>query len=219
MGLEEIWPPYAVTITTGDLSMRVVRDDDLPELVDLVLSGIHEPELMPFYVPWTDVDPSELPAGFVRHHWQVRSELSVQRLGLEFAVRRAGVMVGVQGFSARDFAITRTGETGSWLAQRFQGQGIGTRMRRAIGAFLFDELGAVEITSGAFTDNAPSRAVSRKVGYRSNGTERVARRGRAAVVERLVLTPEGFIRGDDQVKVTGAEALRSFLGLKVDRWS
>lgn len=219
MELEEIWPPYAVTISTGDLSMRVVRDDDLPELVDLALSGIHEPGLMPFYVPWTDVDPTELPADFVRHHWRARSALSADRLGLEFAVRRGGEMVGIQGFSSRDFPITRTGETGSWLARRFHGQGIGTRMRRAICTLMFDELGATEITSGAFTDNAPSRAVSRKVGYRSNGTERIARRGSLAVVERLVLAPEDFIRGDDPVVITGAEALRTFLGLKVERWS
>lgn len=125
-------------------------------------------------------------------------------------------MVGIQGFSSRDFPVARTAETGSWLARRFHGQGIGTRMRRAICAFVFDELGAIEITSGAFTDNAASMAVSRKVGYRSNGTERVARRGRPAVIQRPVLAPEDFIRGDDPVKISGAEALRAFLGLKVD---
>lgn len=217
MHLEEIWPPYAVTISTGDLSMRVVRDDDLPELVDLTLSGIHDPDRMPFYFPWTDADPAELPANFVRHHWQVRSELSLAKLSLEFAVRRNGELVGIQGFSGRDFAITRTGETGSWLARRFHGQGIGTRMRRAICTFMFDELGATEITSGAFTDNPASMAVSRKVGYRPNGTERLARRGELAVVEKLVLDPADFVRGPDQIVITGGEALRSFLGLKIDR--
>lgn len=216
MHLEEIWPPYAVTISTGDLSMRVVRDDDLPELVDLTLSGIHDPDRMPFYFPWTDADPAELPANFVRHHWRVRSELSVAKLSLEFAVRRNGELVGIQGFSCRDFPITRTGETGSWLARRFHGQGIGTRMRRAVCAFMFDELGATEITSGAFTDNPASMAVSRKVGYRPNGTERVARRGRPAIVERLVLAPEEFVRGKDPIVITGGDELRTFLGLKVD---
>ncbi|QGN33101.1 GNAT family N-acetyltransferase [Microlunatus sp. Gsoil 973] len=215
MIMEEIWPPYAVTITSGELSMRVVRDDDLPELVDLVLSGIHDPDRMPFSFPWTDVDPAELPANFVRYHWQVRSQLSPARFSLEFAVRQAGEMVGIQGFSAQDFAVTRTGETGSWLARRFHGRGIGTRMRRAICAFLFDELGATEITSGAFTDNPASKAVSRKVGYRPNGTQRLARRGTVGVIERLVLAPEDFVRGDEPVQVTGARPLRSFL--KVDR--
>lgn len=213
MKLEEIWPPYALTITAGELSLRVVRDEDLPELVELALSGIHDPELMPFYFPWTDVDPAELPANFVRHHWQSRSELSAQRFNLEFAVRRDDELVGIQGFSTRNFQITRTGETGSWLARRFHGQGIGTRMRRAVCAFAFDELGATEITSGAFEDNPASLAVSRKVGYRPNGTERLARRSDLAVLQRLLLAPEDFIRGDDPIMITGAGQLRAFLGL------
>lgn len=213
MKLEEIWPPYGVTITAGDLSLRVVRDDDQPELVDLALSGIHDRQLMPFYVPWTDVDPAQLPADFVRHHWRTRSELSPDRFNLEFAVRCNDELVGVQGFSTRNFAIARTGETGSWLARRFHGQGIGTRMRRAICAFAFDELGAAEITSGAFVDNPASLAVSRKLGYRSNGTERMARRGELATLQRLVLAPADFNRGHDPIVITGAAQLRTFLGL------
>jgi len=211
--IQEIWPPFAVTITAGDLSLRVVRDDDQPELVDLALSGIHDPQLMPFYFPWTDVEPAELPANFVRHHWRTRSELSPARFNLEFAVRHNDELVGIQAFSTHDFAVTRTGETGSWLARRFHGQGIGTRMRRAICAFAFDELGATEVTSGAFLDNPASLAVSRKVGYRANGTKRLARRGEQAVLQRLVLAPQDLVRGDDLVVITGAAQLRSFVGL------
>lgn len=193
--------------------MRIVRDEDLPELVDLALSGIHDPKLMPFSSPWTDADSDELQASYVRHHWRVRSELSPTRFSLEFAVRRDSELVGIQGVSTHDFPTTRTGETGSWLAYRFHGQGIGTRMRQAICAFLFDDLGATEITSGAFTDNPASMAVSRKVGYRLNGTERLMQRDGVGVVERLVLLPEDFVRGDEPIMVTGAEPLRTFLGL------
>ena len=38
-------------------------------------------------------------------------------------------------------------------------------------AFLFDELDAVAITSGAYADNPASAAVSRKVGYVPNGAK------------------------------------------------
>jgi RimJ/RimL family protein N-acetyltransferase len=87
-------------------------------------------------------------------------------------------------------------------------------MRRAVCAFAFDELGAVEVTSGAFTDNPSSLGVSRKVGYRPNGTKRLARRGEVAVNQNLVLTPETFNRGEEQIKITGADALRRFIGLE-----
>jgi RimJ/RimL family protein N-acetyltransferase len=39
----------------------------------------------------------------------------------------------------------RTGETGSWLTRVRPGQGIGTRMRKAVCALLFDRLDAAEL--------------------------------------------------------------------------
>jgi RimJ/RimL family protein N-acetyltransferase len=217
MELSEIWPPYQVKITAGDLELRVIRDEDLPGLVELVLDGVHDPGFMPFSFPWTDADPTELPANFVRHHWETRAKFTPERFTLDFAVRRAGELVGTQAFHTEDFAITRTGETGSWLAKRFHGQGIGTRMRRAVCAFAFEELGAVEITSGAFLDNPSSLGVSRKVGYRPNGLKRMARRGVAAMNQKLLLKPEDFVRGDDPMEFSGGEALRRFVGVDLQR--
>lgn len=209
--LVDLWPPYAVRVTEGDLTLTPVTDDDLPGLVDLALSGIHVPARMPFSAPWTDADPADLPANLVRYYSGMRAQFTPGSFSLQLAVRVSGELVGVQGFEAHDFAVTRTGETGSWLALRHQGRGIGTRMRRALCAFLFDELGAVEVASGAFLDNPASLAVSQKVGYRPNGVVRLARRpGEVAVNQRLVLTPATFIRGEP-VESTGGAELRAFL--------
>lgn len=38
--LEDIFPPFALRIACGPVELRVLRDDDLPELVELVRSGI-----------------------------------------------------------------------------------------------------------------------------------------------------------------------------------
>lgn len=212
MELNEVWPPYRLVITAGDLELRLVRDEDLPGLAELALDGVHDREVMPFAVPWTDVDPADLPANFARYHWGVRSTFGPQRFSLDFAVRVGGELVGTQGFSTHDFAITRTGETGSWLAMRYHGRGIGTRMRQAVCAFAFDELGATQVTSGAFLDNPASLGVSRKVGYRPNGVDRKVRRGVLAEHQNLVLRPEDLIRGEP-LTVTGADELRAFLKL------
>ena len=91
---------------------------------------------------------------------------------LDLAVRVDGQLAGVQGFSTKDYLVVRTGETGSWLGATFQGRGLGTAMRQAMCALLFDHLDAEEVTSAAFTDNPASLAVSRKVGYTDNGTHR-----------------------------------------------
>jgi RimJ/RimL family protein N-acetyltransferase len=209
----EIWPPYGVRISEGDLVLTVVDDGDVPGLVELALAGVHPPGKMPFSVPWTDDAPEVMPANNVRYYSHVRASFTPESFDLLFAVRVAGELAGVQGLHARDFALTRTVETGSWLGRSFQGRGTGTRMRQAACAFAFDTLGAVEVTSAAFLDNPSSLAVSRKVGYRPNGVVRVKRRaGEVAPNQRLVLTPRTFVRGG-RVEIEGGGELRTFLGL------
>ncbi len=86
-------------------------------------------------------------------------------------------------------------------------------MRQAICALLFDHLDAAEVTSSAFVDNPASLAVSRKVGFVDNGTARFERRpGELALIHRLVLTRDRFVRGDP-VEVDGVDRLRGFIGL------
>lgn len=209
----DTFPPFGLRIEAGPLVLRAVTDEVLPQLVDVVLSGVHDPAWMPFAVPWTDAPPEALPLRFAQYHWSARSGWAPERWNLEFAVEYEGEIVGCQGFMTQDYLVTRTGETGSWLGRRFQGRGIGTAMRQAICAFCFDHLDAAEITSGAFTDNQASLAVSTKVGYRPNGTRRVTRRPQEwGLSTSLLLTPDTFVRGP-AITVTGAAAFREFIGL------
>ncbi|MDR2996745.1 MAG: GNAT family N-acetyltransferase [Microbacterium sp.] len=216
MDLRDVFPPFGLRIEAGPVTLRPITDDVLPKLIDIALAGVHDPSFMPFYYPWTDAPEGKLPTEFAQYHWGTRARWSKDAWTLEFAVEYEGTIVGAQGFSTHDYLVTRTGETGSWLGRAHQGRGIGTRMRQAICAFLFDHLDAAEITSGAFSDNPASLAVSRKSGYRPDGRQRLSRRGEVAVNQRLVLTPEDFVRGDE-ITVTGAEAFRSFIGLNGER--
>ena len=208
----ELWPPFGLTVRAEDLVLTTVTDDDLPGLVDLVRDGIHAPDYMPFGVPWTLAPPDELPRRYAAHYWSTRAGFSPERLSLDLAVRNRGELVGTQGFHAENYPVTRTAETGSWLARRHQGQGIGTRMRRAVCTLLVDHLDAAEVTSGAWLDNPASLAVSRKVGYREGDVTRMARQGELALHRRLVLGPKDLVRGEP-VEVSGVEPLRAFLGL------
>lgn len=210
--LEQIWPPFGVRVEAGDLVLTVLREGDVPELVELVLDGIHDPAHMPFLFPWTDAPAEELPANYVRYVGRVLAGQTREATSLQLVVRRAGEVVGIQAVEGEDFAVTRTLETGSWLARRFHGQGIGTRMRQAVCAWAFDHLGAERIVSAAYLDNPSSLAVSRKAGYRPNGRRWLARRGEPAEQELLLLTPESFVRGEP-VEATGTAGLREFLGL------
>lgn len=216
--LSDIYPPFELRVRSGDLELRVVRDEDIPELVELASVGIHDPEVMPFLFPWTDVPLAELGLSMAQHYWRSRAENTADEWLLECAVRQRGELLGIQALSTRHFPVTRTGETGSWLSRHHQGQGIGTRMRRAMCMFAFDHLGFEELTSSAFADNAGSRAVSRKLGYRTNGLFRRQRRdGELALLEMLVLEPGDLIRDGTRIDVEGVTELRRFLALDVRR--
>ena len=208
----DLWPPADLVVRSGDLVLTPVFDADLPGLVELALAGIHDPGTMPFSVPWTLAPDDQLPQQFASYHWGVRAGFRPDDFHLELAVRRRGELVGAQGFGAKDYPVTRTAETGSWLGRRHQGQGIGTRMRQAVCTLLIDHLDAAQVTSGAWLDNPASLAVSRKVGYREGDVARMVRLGTVALHRRLVLRPDDLVRGEP-VQVTGVEPLRRFLGL------
>ncbi len=212
--LEEIWPSFALSITSGPLELAAVRDDDIPALVDLAENGIHDPAEMPFLFPWTAAPQTELARNMAIHYWESRVKISPDRWSLGLVVRREGQIVGIQAFDTVNFLVTRTGETGSWLGMKHQGQGTGTLMRQTMCAFLFDHLDAEEITSAAFVDNPASAAVSRKVGYTPNGETREKRRdGELVVCRRLLLKPEDFVRSKFDVHVAGLAGFRRVIGL------
>ena len=215
--IERVLPALGLRITAGPIELRGLSDDDLAELAELAGRGVHPPERMPFTFPWTDAPPEEFPLRFAQYHWRTRADFSPDAWMLNLGVWHDGTLVGVQGLNTTKYLVTRTGETGSWLGREHQGRGIGTAMRQAMCAFVFDHLDAVEITSGAFTDNPASLAVSRKVGYVENGrTRRERRPGEVATTIELVLTPEAFVRGPHPLEVSGVEAFRRSIGLDSD---
>ena len=114
------------------------------------------------------------------------------------------MIVGTQGVSGRDFALLREVNTGSWLGQRYQGQGLGTEMRSAVLHLGFAGLGAEFAVSDAFTDNLASLGVSRKLGYLPDGIRRQAIRGRPAVIRMLRLDRAAWqARRQVPVEITG----------------
>jgi RimJ/RimL family protein N-acetyltransferase len=211
--LARLWPPFGLRVTCGPLVMRPMLDSDFPEVLAVAHAGIHAPDRMPFYFPWTDAQGPTLERSFLQYHWRSRSELSPDKWDLDLGIWRDGRFVGVQGVSTKDFLVTRTGETGSWLGREFHGQGVGTLMRQAICVLCFDHLGFTEVTSGAFIDNPASLGVSRKVGYRVNGEVRLARKGEPATNVQLRLTREDLVPPPYDVGVDGVAAFRELVGL------
>jgi RimJ/RimL family protein N-acetyltransferase len=210
----ERWPLFGLEVKTPRLTLRVARDSDLDALLEVVDSGVHPPEVMPFMVPWTDAQPPERDLNCLKYWWSTRSNWSTDAWQLEFLVLDGDQPIGVQGITGRDFVKLHTLETGSWLGQRFQGRGFGIEMRTAVLWFGFEVLGAQTMTSGAFADNTSSRRVSEKLGYEPNGTEVKAPRGEARDVVRYRLTRDRWneVRRPLDVAVSGWEDCRSMFG-------
>ncbi len=221
--LEEVFPPFALRISGGPLELRVLRDDDLPELVELVRGGVQDPDLpMPFLQAWHQEpfapgSPDGFPTTSLRWWWTQRATFAPAEWRLALVVRRDGALVGMQDLHAKDFSQTGHVMTGSWLGSAHQGRGTGTLMRQLAVGFAFDELGAGQCESGYIVGNHASAAVSRKAGYVDNGRRRIVqhtRQGKVGVDEqRVVVTPATFVRAPDQVSIEGADVLRRFLGI------
>ncbi|MGK5529909.1 GNAT family N-acetyltransferase [Streptomyces sp. URMC 129] len=174
------WPLAGLRLTTPRLELRLPADEELAGLADLAVAGVHPPDEMPFFVPWTDLPPAERARAVLQYHWRRRADWTADDWSLPFAVLLDGRVVGCQEIGARHFAVLRQTDSGSWLGAAHQGRGIGTEMRAAILHLAFAGLGAQEAISSAFVTNTASLRVSEKLGYEHDGIARhVVRDGRA----------------------------------------
>ncbi|MCO6009806.1 GNAT family N-acetyltransferase [Actinoallomurus purpureus] len=186
------WPLFDLRLRTPRLRLRVPTLEDLDALADLAIDGVHDPDVQPFAVPWTDAPPVERARSLLQYHWSQWAAWKPSAWVLNLVADLDGTIVGSQGMTGRDFAVLREVSTGSWLGRRYQGQGIGTEMRAAMLHLAFAGMGAEYAVSAAFADNAASLAVSRRLGYREDGIERHAVRGRPVVSRRLRLDRAGW---------------------------
>ncbi|HEY1178345.1 MAG TPA: GNAT family N-acetyltransferase [Phytomonospora sp.] len=208
------FPLYGLRLTTPRLTLRLPDPTELAALGDVAADGVHDASIMPFNVPWSEAPPAERAHGVVRHHFEMLGRMSAERWAIPFAVFLGDEVVGMQDIGAREFAITRQVGSGSWLGQRFHGKGIGTEMRAAILHLAFEGLGAEVAVSAAHVDNPASLAVSRKLGYRENGTERVTPGGKPNVLQRLLIDREAWAaRRAVDVEIDGLDDCRAMLGL------
>jgi RimJ/RimL family protein N-acetyltransferase len=175
--LSDHFPVLGLQLTTPRLQLRPPRADELAELADVAATGIHDPRVMPFTVPWTDEPPDKIARWVIQNYWTDLGSLRPCRWTLQFAVVLAGAVIGMQELRASDFAVRREVSTASWLARDHHGQGIGVEMRAAVLHLAFAELGAQEAVSEAFEDSTSSLAVSRKLGYQPDGIQRDLARG------------------------------------------
>ena len=214
MPLERDWPLFGLRVRTPRLTLSHPKDDELDALNAVINRGIHDPQFMPFDIPWTDEAPEIRPRHSLQHWWRLRANWEPEKWMLTMMVREGDTVVGVQDMFGTNFALTKEVGTGSWLGREYQRRGIGREMRAAILHLAFAGLGAQRATSGAFEDNTASIKVSHSLGYRENGDEIKVRRGQPARSIRFVLDRADWERRKrEDIRIEGLEACRSMFGL------
>jgi RimJ/RimL family protein N-acetyltransferase len=169
-----IEPLWDIRLRTRGLELRLPTEDELVALFRVAEGGIHPPEEMPFFVPWTD--DLRLDA-FMEFHRGTWAAWRPEKWSLNLITFVDGKPIGSQGVEAEDFAAKREVMTGSWLGAPYQGRGLGTEQRAAVLELAFAGLGAEVALSGSLVHNVASQRVSEKLGYRLTGTRTVAPRG------------------------------------------
>ena len=109
--LVDHWPLLGPRLNTPRLELRLPSEEELAQLADLAAEGVHEPDRMPFIVPWTDLPPAERARSVVQHHWLRRGNRAPDTWALNLSVFKDGRVVGLQEITARDFAVVRQAST------------------------------------------------------------------------------------------------------------
>lgn len=210
----EVFPPFGVRISCGDLELAALTPDDVPPLLDLAVDGIvPEASGYPFITGWALLPPEELRTNSAQFYFSTWAQARPSSWELLMVVKRQGEVIGAQDLRARDFATSRVAHTGSWLGRRFHGRGTGTLMRQLICAFAFDQLGAEQCRTEAYLDNPASQRVSEKAGYERFDLAPVDRLGERAEEVRFRLTPEALVRPAEPIRYEGVAPFKRFVGI------
>ena len=208
------WPLFDLEVRTPRLTLRYLDDTVTRDVLDVAARGIHDPAVMPFSIPWTDLPSPQMEQEAMRFYARTRAEVRPAAWNLQFAVIVDGGVIGACDISASEFATLRQVTTGSWLGREFQGRGLGKEMRMAALTLAFDGLDAEFALTAAWHDNEASLGVTRSLGYVEEGRRRELRRGEPDEIVGFRMTWEHWrtIRRDD-IELTEVASARSFLGL------
>ena len=200
------WPLFELTIHTPMLELRLVRDEEMDQLIERAREIDGAPGV--FLGPWSALPDPDFGRGIAQFQWRCRAEWTADSWNFPLGVFRDGELVGLQDMGATNFGQLREVSTGSWVSTPFAGQGIGTEMRAGILHLAFDGLGAEIARSSARDGNKGSLGVSRKLGYVENGVSRIVfGDGEVARDIGLELTAEAWAKTRPEgLSITGLES-------------
>jgi ribosomal-protein-serine acetyltransferase len=154
----------------GGYALRLFEEADADELYAVIDANR---EHLAARMPWvaSEHGPDDV-LPFIRH---TRTQLADNN-GLQTAiVDPDGAIVGAIGFHSVDWSNRKT-SIGYWLARDHEGRGVVTSAVRALVDHAFGIWRLERVAIQAAVDNARSRAIPERLGFREEGTLRAAER-------------------------------------------
>ena len=207
------WPLFDLRLAAPDLDLRAMTEADLDPIADLLPDDVEQDPAAQTY----DVGDARTGRGIVSHqsYWRAYGTWRPGAWRLNFVVRAAGEIIGVQELEGNDFPALRTVDTSSFLVPAARGRGYGQQMRGAVLALAFGPLEAQAAITSTWHDNHASLGVSRALGYRPNGESLQARGDRADVMQHMRLLRADWLASGraGQVRISGFEDCWPLFGL------
>jgi ribosomal-protein-serine acetyltransferase len=149
-------------------SLRPLDEADAGELHALIERNRAE---LARWIQWAQEQTPEQTLEFIR---RARAKEAENR-GLDRALLDETLIIGVVGLPSID-VVHRTASIGYWLDRAHQGRGVATAAVAAIVEHAFNGLHLNRLEIRADMENAASRAVAERLGFRFEGTLREAYR-------------------------------------------
>jgi RimJ/RimL family protein N-acetyltransferase len=206
-----VWPFFDLRIRCGEVLLRGATDADLAVLESVLPDDLEmNPANEQIATLAHEVDRRRQLVGEM---WKHRGTWSPDSWCLDLAVEVDGRVVGVQALEGEQFPLLKTVDSFSWLASDVRGRGLANLMRTAVLAFAFEHLGAEVAVSSARTDNAPSLAVSYRMGYVDNGLSRTNTPSGPFELQHVRLTREAWQEGGRTAEISGVAACLPWFGI------
>lgn len=148
--------------------LRLLEEADAEELYAVVDANRR---FLARWMPWPANQTSEDTLEFIRRS---RKQLADNQ-GFQVAIVEDGRIVGTLGYHGIDWG-NRCTSIGYWIAETSQGQGVMTRAVRALVDHAFAGWGLNRVEIRAALENARSRAIPERLGFKKEGVLREAER-------------------------------------------
>jgi hypothetical protein len=67
------WPLFDLEVRTPRLTLRYLDDELAEQVIGVAARGVHDPAVMPFLVPWTDLPSPQMEHEALRFYWRTRA--------------------------------------------------------------------------------------------------------------------------------------------------